>query len=138
MRMCRSTHTYHICPSHINIIEIWEWSKKPRASHHKKWPLMVNSLWIGTSYISIALHQIGCDQNTIDAPMYWMVKNYLCLNNEKTQSLFIASPYSHQKSNIPHIPIGSAKIAPATDVWNYDGFNFDCFMNCKMQITTPY
>ena len=98
---------------------------KKNLGLHKKWALMVNSLWIGTSYISIVLHQIVCDQNTIDAPMCWMVKNSLCLNDENTQSLFIASPHSYQKSNILHISIGSAKIAPATDAWNYVGFNFE-------------
>jgi hypothetical protein len=64
----------------------------------------------------------------------WMAKNFLCLNDEKTEVLLIASQFSHKKLNLPHISIGSAKIAPATDARNI-GFIFDNVMNGKKQIS---
>ena len=42
----------------------------------------------------------------------WMTKNFLCLNDDKTEVLLFASPYFQKLLNIPHLIIGSENIVP--------------------------
>lgn len=63
----------------------------------------------------------------------WMAKNFLCLNDDKTEVLVIASKTAHDKLNIPHIKIGSENIIPALSAKNI-GFIFDHVLDCNKQI----
>ena len=63
-----------------------------------------------------------------------MAKNFLCLNDDKTEVLLIGSKFAQQKPNIPHISIGDEKIVPSKDAKNI-GFVFDHIMDCKKQIS---
>jgi hypothetical protein len=59
---------------------------------------------------------------------------FLCLNEEKTEFLLIASKSAHQKLEIPHITIGNEKVTPATEAKNI-GYIFDHLMDAKTQIS---
>jgi hypothetical protein len=65
----------------------------------------------------------------------WMAKNFLCLNEDKTEVLLIASKSIHQKLHIPHITFGNEKIPPSKDAKNI-GFIFDHIMDCKKQVNS--
>ena len=52
----------------------------------------------------------------------------LCLNQDKTEVLLVASKTVHKKLNIPHVTIGNEEIVPAKEIRNI-GFVFDHIMN---------
>ena len=64
----------------------------------------------------------------------WMSSNFLCLNEDKTEVLLIASKCNHGKLDIPHINICDNQISPARQARNI-GFIFDSIMDCRAQIT---
>ena len=63
----------------------------------------------------------------------WMKENFLCLNEDKTEVLLIASKSDHTKLKIPHIKIGNELITPSKEAKNI-GFVFDNLMDCKSHI----
>jgi exonuclease III len=63
----------------------------------------------------------------------WMTQNFLCLNDDKTEVLVMASRTSLPKLSIPTISIGDACISVATNARNI-GFFFDQTMNLEKQI----
>ena len=69
--------------------------------------------------------------NTIKS---WMSNNFLCLNEDKTEVLLIASKAAHEKLNLPHVAIGNETIVPAQHARNI-GFIFDNIMDSKKQIS---
>ena len=77
-----------------------------------------------------ALNRIEEIVNIIKA---WMKENFLCLNEDKTEVLLIASKSNHSNLNIPHIRIGDENISPSKEAKNI-GFVFDRLMDCKSQI----
>ena len=64
----------------------------------------------------------------------WMADNFLCLNEEKTEVILIASNSSHQKLNIPNVIIGNERISPASEVQNI-GYVFDHIMSARKQVS---
>jgi len=74
-------------------------------------------------------------QEVINIIKSWMQRNFLCLNDDKTEILVISSRAAHKKLNIPHIQIGSENIVPTSQAKNI-GFYFDQFMDCKKHIQT--
>lgn len=63
----------------------------------------------------------------------WMSDNFLCLNEDKTEVLLIASKCNHTKLDIPEVKIGENNIKPALQAKNI-GFIFDSVMNAKAQV----
>ena len=63
----------------------------------------------------------------------WMQENFLCLNDDKTEVLLIASKHNHTKLDIPSVTIGNIDIAPAKQAKNI-GFIFDNIMDAKAQV----
>lgn len=63
-----------------------------------------------------------------------MSSNFLCLNEDKTEVLLIASKSNHQKLNIPTVPIGESNIEVAQQAKNI-GFIFDSVMDGKAQLS---
>ena len=59
--------------------------------------------------------------------------NFLCLNEDKTEVLLIASKTNCSDLDIPEINIGEKNISPTKEARNR-GFVFDCLMDCKSQI----
>jgi hypothetical protein len=72
-------------------------------------------------------------EHAVDVIRAWMAKNFLCLNDSKTEVLLIGSKSSHDKLDIPYIKIGSEDIPPSLDARNI-GFVFDHIMSCKKHI----
>jgi hypothetical protein len=72
-------------------------------------------------------------EETVAAIKKWMSQNFLCLNDEKTEVLFIASKSVHQRLDIPGISIGNVKISPTHDAKNI-GFVFDDIMSSQKQV----
>jgi len=64
----------------------------------------------------------------------WMSQNFLCLNEDKTEVILIASKSIQKKLQIPHITVGSEEIVPAKEAKNI-GFIFDYIMDSKKQIS---
>ena len=64
----------------------------------------------------------------------WMAKNFLCLNDDKTEVLVIASQSTLSKLTVPSVSIGDETISPAKYVRNI-GFYFDETMNLQKQIS---
>ena len=64
----------------------------------------------------------------------WMTQNFLCLNDDKTEVMVIASNTAHKKLSIPHVTIGCEEICPVSNVKNL-GFIFDNIMNGKKQVS---
>ena len=65
----------------------------------------------------------------------WMLENFLCLNDDKTEVLLIGSTFNHKQLSIPTVSIGDVKISPAESAKNI-GFVFDKFMDGKLQISS--
>ena len=63
----------------------------------------------------------------------WMKDNFLCLNDDKTEVLLIASKHNHTKLDIPSVSIGNVDIEPAKQAKNI-GFIFDHIMDAKAQV----
>jgi hypothetical protein len=89
-------------------------------------------------YISFDIHEAGVATKRIEEAVTtikeWMSNNFLCLNEDKTEILLIASPSMHKKVNIPHLTIGSEKISPTSSAKNI-GFIFDNIMGSHDQIS---
>jgi len=64
----------------------------------------------------------------------WMAQNFLCLNDEKTEVLVLASRASLPKVNISSVAIGDEHILPAKHVRNI-GFFFDQTINLQKQVS---
>ena len=64
----------------------------------------------------------------------WMLKNFLYLNDDKSEVLLIASNSNHQKLSVPFVSIGDEKIVTASSAKNI-GFIFDKFMDGKLQVS---
>ena len=88
-------------------------------------------------YISFGIKDSQSAINRVESAIMvikqWMLQNFLCLNEDKTEVLLIASKSDHDKLDIPHINIGNEKISPAKQARNI-GFVFDALMNCQSQI----
>ena len=63
----------------------------------------------------------------------WMSKNFLKLNEEKTELLFISTRAQLQKVSAPAITIGSARVEPAVTAKNL-GVIFDSLLNMDAQV----
>ena len=63
----------------------------------------------------------------------WMSTNFLCLNDDKTEVLLLASKNNYAKLNIPSLNIGDAMVETVKSAKNI-GFVFDYLMNCKNHI----
>ena len=77
-----------------------------------------------------AVHSI---QSVVTIIKNWMRSNFLCLNEDKTELLLIASKSNHGKLDIPSVLIGDAQIEPSKQAKNI-GFIFDALMDGKAQI----
>ena len=64
----------------------------------------------------------------------WMAQNFLCLNDDKTEVLVIASRASLSKLNIPYVSIGDENIIPSRCVRNI-GFFFDEAMTLQKHVS---
>jgi hypothetical protein len=64
----------------------------------------------------------------------WMAQNFLCLNDDKTEVLVIASRTSLSKLNIPFVSIGDENIVPSSCVKNI-GFFFDKSMTLQRHVS---
>ena len=62
-----------------------------------------------------------------------MTNNFLCLNDEKTEVLLIASKTNQKKLDISSVHIGDTQITPVNKAKNI-GFIFDSLMDGKAQI----
>ena len=59
-----------------------------------------------------------------------MADSFLCLNEDKTEVLVIASKTKHSKLDTPNINIGEENISSTKEAKNI-GFVFDYLMDCK-------
>lgn len=72
-------------------------------------------------------------QEVVSTIKDWMQSNFLCLNEDKTEVLLIASKNNHAQLDIPTVNIGNCEIELAKQAKNI-GFIFDSIMDCKAQI----
>ena len=73
-------------------------------------------------------------ETTINIVKSWMATNFLCLNDDKTEVLVIASKSMHAKLAIPSVKVGDSSILPTTSARNI-GVKFDNLMNLESHIT---
>ena len=73
-------------------------------------------------------------EEAIEIIRKWMAKNFLRLNDDKTELLVISSPANQKLLDIPSITIGDQSISPAHEAKNI-GFVFDSLLSCKKQIS---
>ena len=64
----------------------------------------------------------------------WMTRNMLKLNDDKTEILFISSPYYHDQVSVDSVQIGNTAVAPTTSARNI-GIIFDEHMSMNDQIS---
>ena len=72
-------------------------------------------------------------ENAVVLIKQWMTRNFLCLNEDKTEVLVLGSDYYLPKLSIPTVSIGNEQIVPAKSARNI-GFYFHSTMNLKKQI----
>ena len=80
---------------------------------------------------SVAINSM---EATINLVKSWMLSNFLCLNDDKTEVLVIASKANHRQLSIPVIKVGSTDISPASCARNI-GVKFDDLMSLKTHVT---
>lgn len=77
---------------------------------------------------------IRCLESCINDIRLWMRRNFLKLNEEKTEFLLFGSCHQLAKINIPFISIGNVQVRPSTHARNL-GVIFDSNMSMKRHIS---
>ena len=65
----------------------------------------------------------------------WMIRNYLKLNQDKTDLVVISSRF-HPMPDIGHITVGSECIAPCDSVRNLGGFSLIAYLVLRNTLRT--